>query len=668
MDLHGLNDRQKQAVTHLGGPLLVLAGAGSGKTRVITHRIAFLIAHGVPPHKILGVTFTNKAAKEMRDRVQSLVGRHAGRVQLSTFHALGLSILREEYAAVGLRAGFCIYDTGDQLSLVRELMRHIKVADRRLDAERVLDLILKAKRQNKKEIEIDWGDEYEFAAHELYPRYVDQMRAFNAVDFDDLLQKALLALSQPEVGARWKQRFDHILVDEYQDTSPEQLELLQILVGTENSLCAVGDDDQSIYSWRGAKAQSILAFEQHFSGSSEIVLDQNYRSTTAILSCANAVIGNNKQRKAKSLWSALGNGEPVDLVSCLDGEDEASFVVSKIKELIQNGAKPQDVAILYRSNIQSRTFEELLTDERIPFEVIGGQAFFERKEVRDALAFLSAAYNHYDEVSLRRVVNVPPRGLGPASIERLSGYCDEHQCDFFTALSRADSIEGLPRNAVAGAREFIEWVKRFGTTFKQTPSKDLANVARSYFDALKLRDAIFGSDDAESIRERRLDNLEAILQALSRFAQKNEGDSDILGAFLRNAMLVRTPEEEQERTCVTLMTLHGAKGLEFLYVFMVGLEEDLLPHKKSVEMAQDLNEERRLCYVGMTRAQKRLWLTHAKRRQRYGKWAEITPSRFLHEIPEHEMVKRIDRDSKEASSVMGAQFFKMMREQLGIDQ
>jgi len=372
-DLGTLNPPQLEAVLHDDGPMLVLAGAGSGKTRVIIFRITRLIRDGVPPEQILGVTFTNKAAREMRERLAELAGPRGRDVHLSTFHSLGLRIIREEQKHAGLRPGFCIYDTGDQLSLVRDMMRHTRVADRRLDPSRVLEMILRAKRERLGDIDIGHeADEYDAAAAELYPRYVAQMRAFNAIDFDDLILRAQDVLAKPAVRKRWQAHFSYMLVDEYQDTSPDQLVLLKALAGKRNNICVVGDDDQSIYGWRGAAAGNILVFAKKFKGTREVVLDQNYRSTNFILSAANAVIKNNAVRKVKNLWSAGGDGDAIEVVACGTGDDEAAFVVDRIQQLLYDGTKADEIAVLYRANAQSRAFEELLALERIPFRVVGG--------------------------------------------------------------------------------------------------------------------------------------------------------------------------------------------------------------------------------------------------------------------------------------------------------
>ncbi|HET6344474.1 MAG TPA: UvrD-helicase domain-containing protein [Myxococcota bacterium] len=671
-ELDTLNAPQREAVLHSDGPLLVLAGAGSGKTRVIIYRIARLMRDGVPPDKILGVTFTNKAAKEMRLRLSALAGRKASKVTLSTFHSLGLTILKDEHAAAGLKAGFCIYDTSDQLSLVRDLMRQVKVADRRLDASRLLDLMLKAKRERRDEIEIDWGDDYELAAFDLYPRYLQQMRAFNAIDFDDLLLRSQDVLQIPEVRERWTQRFHYLLVDEYQDTSPDQLELVRVLAGPRQNVCAVGDDDQAIYAWRGAAVDNILSFSRQFTPTHEVVLDQNYRSTSNILAAANAVIRNNQVRKPKQLWSASGSGDPVEVVECSGDDDEANFVVETIAGLHYRGVPYGDIAVLYRSNAQSRLFEETLALEHIPFRVVGGQAFFDRKEVRDGMAFLSIAHNPLDEVALRRVINVPPRGIGPASLERLADYGERTGKGLWGALLEAEAVPDLPKTAALGAATLVEVLEPARERLKAAMPGQAAGIVRELFDTLALRDAIVSADDAPSISAKRLENLEQAVTSLQRFEERLAPGDAPLAEFLRASALVRSPAEDDEDKAgqVTLMTLHSAKGLEFPYVVLVGVEEELLPHKRSLELGGSLDEERRLCYVGITRARKRLWITWCRRRMMRGKPAPRSPSRFLEELPNDEGVRCWAREEpplEENQEDMAADFFKKMRAQLGIE-
>jgi DNA helicase-2/ATP-dependent DNA helicase PcrA len=671
-DLATLNPPQREAVLHEEGPLLVLAGAGSGKTRVIIYRIARLLLDGVPPERILGVTFTNKAAREMRERLAYLAGSAAEGVRLSTFHSLGLEIVKREPAAAGLRPGFTIYDTGDQLGLVRELLRQVKVADRRLDAYKILELILKTKRERRDEVALDWGDDYELAAYDLYPRYVAQMRAFNAVDFDDLILRAQDVLRAPGPLARWAATFDHVLVDEYQDTSPDQLELVHALAGKLRNVCAVGDDDQSIYAWRGAAAGNILLFAQHFPGAREVVLDQNYRSTSHILTAANAVIANNARRKVKHLWSALGDGDPVTVVACASDEDEAAFVVETIGKLVYDGVRHDDIAVLYRANAQSQIFEETLALEHIPFRVVGGQAFFDRKEVRDAMAYLAVTVNPRDEISLRRIVNSPARGIGPTSVERLVHHGEAHHKGMFWALEHAASVPELPRAAVAGAESLMAVLGPASRRAHAVGGHELASFAGELFRHVRLRESILEADEAPGLSTRRLENLDEVSTALERFARNAPPGEPALSAFLRASALTRSDEDDEEgRGKITLMTLHSAKGLEFPFVFMVGVEEDLLPHRNSIEGEGDLGEERRLCYVGMTRARRRLWLTYARQRRRHGKLVERTPSRFLQELPQGDAVRRQGRDAAddpEKADAAADAFFAKMRAQLGIGE
>jgi superfamily I DNA/RNA helicase len=671
LDLHTLNPRQRDAVMHDDGPLLVLAGAGSGKTRVIIYRIARLIGDGTSPSRILGVTFTNKAAGEMRERLRSLVGADGSKVQLSTFHALGLSILKAEHEAAGLAKRFCIYDTADQMSLVRELMRRVRVADRRLDAGKILDIILKTKRERREEVEIDWGDDYELAAYELYPRYVAEMRAFNAVDFDDLLLRSMDVLLIPEVGERWSKKFDYILVDEYQDTSSDQLAMLKILAGERNNVCVVGDDDQSIYAWRGAVVDNILRFGREFGSAKEVILDQNYRSTGHILNAANSVIQNNKVRKDKKLWSADGEGEPIHVVTCEDGEEEATLVSETIGKLVFEGMRYEDIAVLYRSNLQSRLLEEILAADKIPYRIVGGQAFFERKEVRDVMAYLATINNPFDEISLRRVVNMPSRGIGPTSLQRFAAFGEQNDCGLYGALCRASEVPDIPKAAQAGAQQFVGLIRNFGAQMQDAQPHQLQGHVESLIEEIKLRDVIIAADDSATVSERRIENVNEVINAAHRFAAMNPHSTSPLEDFIFMSSLVKNDEKDDDQGKVTLMTLHSAKGLEYPAVFMVGMEEELLPHRRTIELGGDLSEERRLCYVGITRAKQRLWLTKCLYRSSRGKMMERGSSRFLEELPEGDGVLRWNRNSPptdEMTESKAEDFLAKIRAQLEMDE
>ncbi|RYF11305.1 MAG: DNA helicase UvrD, partial [Deltaproteobacteria bacterium] len=486
--LGSLNAPQREAVLHGRGPLLVLAGAGSGKTRVIMHRMAHLMQQGVLPERLLGVTFTNKAARQMRQRLSALAGRGSGKVNLCTFHSLGLLIIKEAPEAAGVRPGFCIYDTSDQLSLIRDLLRQVKVADRRLDNGRILELILSTKKKKLAEVALRWGDDYEMAAFDLYPRYVAQMRAYNALDFDDLILRSQQALADPQVGKHWAQRFDYVMVDEYQDTSADQLALLQALCRLQQNICAVGDDDQAIYGWRGAVADNILGFGKTFAAAREVILAQNYRSTGNILRAANAIIAKNTARKGKSLFTADADGEPVHLVACGDEEDEALFVCETLHKRHACGVPYRDMAVLYRSNVQSRAFEEVLRLEGVPYQVIGGQAFFDRKEVRDAMAYLAVLHNPGDEVALRRIVNVPPRGIGAQSLERLEAAAAAQGSSLWEAVCRAEEVPGLGRAARQGAASLAQLLGEVGPRLKAASRGQAAAQAGELFARLQLKE------------------------------------------------------------------------------------------------------------------------------------------------------------------------------------
>ncbi len=670
LDLDMLNPPQREAVMHQEGPMLVLAGAGSGKTRVIIARIARLMADGVPPSRILGVTFTNKSAREMRERLRHLAGKKAGKVRLSTFHSLGLAILQEDYSSAGLRKNFCIYDTSDQIGLVREMMRQVRVADRRLDASKVLDVILRTKRERRTEVMIDWGDDYELAAHALYTRYVDQMRAFNAIDFDDLILRAQDILTLEGPRKRWSQHYDYILVDEYQDTSPDQLTLLSVLAGEQNNICAVGDDDQRIYGLRGADSENILRFGRDFKGTHEVILDQNYRSTNNILKAANSVIQNNKVRKEKVLWSDNGDGNLVEMVGCPDGETEGEFVAGEIASLLFQGHKYEDIAVLYRSNVQSRIFEEIFAVERIPYRIVGGQSFFDRKEVRDAMAYLTLAHNPSDEIALRRIINFPTRGIGTTSLERLIQHSEKNKLGLCDAMRQADSIPDLPKQARVGIASVVGLLEEWRPRLKAAPRGHLADLTREYIEAIGLREAIVQSDDAAGVAARRFENLAEVVNTVARYeSQAPAAETDLLSGMLRTASLDNTTDDKDDpKGQVTLTTLHSAKGLEFPYVFLVGMEEEILPHIRSIDLGQDLSEERRLCYVGITRAKQRLWMTWAKARRKSGKPTPRTPSRFALEIPEGEFFRRWDSGEapeSEDNDAMADDFFAKMRAKLG---
>jgi ATP-dependent DNA helicase UvrD/PcrA len=640
LDLSTLNPPQREAVTAPDGPLLVLAGAGSGKTRVITHRVAWLIARGEPATSILAVTFTNKAANEMRDRVVKLVGARGEGVFVSTFHAFGRWLLEKEHAAAGLPRRFAICDSADQLTLVKRCMRDVNVDDRSFDVRRVLALLSRAKSELRKTIPVrpaGQGDDYDLVASEVFPRYQAALRAQRSVDFDDLIAMPVALLcDHPPIRAAYQERFRHLLVDEYQDTNPSQLELLRLLAGDRRDVCGVGDDDQAIYGWRGADVRNVLRFERHFPGAREIRLEQNYRSTGHILACANAVIGENPRRKAKRLWTSAGDGEPVEVAALPGEEEEARHVADQIVRARAEGRPWSDIAVLYRLNGQARPFEEALREAQVPYHVRAGQAFFDRAEVRDLLAYLKVSSQPEDDVSLARIVNVPSRGIGDASLERAQEWAALKRASLFAALERAAEIEGLPRGAAERMGSFVELAKRYRVAFRGGP---IAGVARRLVEEVDLHAHARASVKSAEAAARKIGALEDVLRSLESW-ERRRGRDATLASYLAMLALDSRDEEADQGEGVTLMTLHAAKGLEFPLVFLVGAEEDFLPCAGIQGEARDLEEERRLAYVGITRARERLVVTRAGARVKRGKVLLRTPSRFLSAFPAGSFVAR----------------------------
>jgi DNA helicase-2/ATP-dependent DNA helicase PcrA len=633
LDLSTLNPPQREAVTTTEGPLLVLAGAGSGKTRVIAHRIAYLLLQGVDAEAILAVTFTNKAAGEMRERVAALAGPPGTDVFVSTFHSFGLWLLKEEHEAAGLPKRFAICDAGDQIALVKRCMREVKVDDRAFDAHRVLSLLSSAKSAGQKRIvprPAGQGDDYDLVASEVYPRYEQALRAQRSVDFDDLIAKPVALLAKAtEVRARLERRFRYLLVDEYQDTNLAQLELLKLIAGERRNVCAVGDDDQSIYGWRGAEVKNILRFDRHFPGAKEVRLEQNYRSTGRILDCANGVIARNANRKAKRLFTTAGPGEKVKVLALENEEEEARFVAEEIARLRGEGRPLKQMAILYRMNAQSRPIEEALREGSMPYVVHGGPAFFDRAEVRDLLAYLKVCVTPSDEVSLSRIVNVPARGIGDASLERLHAWAVERRLHLFEALRRAAEVPDLPRGAAERMGAFVALVERYRARFEEGK---VAEAARALVAEVDLLGHARGSVASFEAGQRKVDALDGVLRSLESYEGRTARPS--IATWLQRLSLdSRAEEDPASGDGVTLLTLHAAKGLEFPVVFLVGVEEDLLPCAGIQGDARDLDEERRLAYVGITRARERLYLTRAAARTKRGKVAPRTASRFLEDLP-----------------------------------
>ncbi len=633
MDLGKLNPPQREAVVHGDGPILVLAGAGSGKTRVITHRIAHLLGRGVPAEAIAAMTFTNKAAEEMRERVRALVRRDVRGLTVGTFHAFGLGLLKQERKALGFPRGFSIYDASDQLGVVREILRRLdRGSDRRFDVKAILTRISLAKNAFT-EPTIHDGDDYDEIAAAVYPRYQEALRAQAALDFDDLICEPVRLLdTDPEVAARWRSRFHFVMVDEYQDTNRAQLLLVKHLVAEHGNLCVVGDDDQSIYSWRGADPTNILGFAEMFPGAKVVKLEQNYRSTRTILAAANAVIANNAVRHGKVLWSNLGEGEPIVHAVAVDVDQEARWVAGELRKVHEQGRPWNDLAVLYRSNIQAKLLEEELRQAGVPYVMYGGQQFFERKEVKDVIAYLRLALNPKDELALRRIVNYPARGIGTTTLGRLVERAQAEHVPLWEVCKAA-----APE--VKAVAPFVEVIERLRARL----DGGVVAAVRGLLDDIALYDDLRDAAASLSAAQRRIDNVEGLINTLTRNQEKRPG-LDALGDLLRHLSLQSDGDDEDTGDKVVLTTLHGAKGLEFPIVFIVGLEEELLPHARTLnpqvtdvidaDHATDVSEERRLCYVGITRAQERLYLTRACQRVSRGRSAVRTPSRFLLEIPD----------------------------------
>ncbi len=625
----GLNDAQRRAVERTEGPVLVLAGAGSGKTRVITSRIAHLLARGAPARSLLAVTFTNKAAREMRERVAGLVGAATARdLTVSTFHSFCVRLLREHAAEAGLPPRFMICDESDQLTAVKGALRDLRIAEARVHPKAALSRIslFKSRLVAANEALDRAADDFEELVARAYRSYDDRLRRSRSVDFDDLLLLAQRLLAgNPDVRRKLQDRYRYLMVDEYQDTNGPQYEILRLLAGKRRNLCVVGDDDQSIYGWRGADVRKILGFERDFPGTTVVRLETNYRSTEPILAAANAVIRHNRSRHEKVLKASCGPGDPVRVLEMHDEEHEAEFVVDEIAREVRHGrARYGDVAVLFRTAVQPRSFEARLRSGRIPYELVGGMSFFDRKEVRDVLAYLRLAANPLDEASLLRVINVPARGIGKTTLDRLLDRATKEGVSAGAVADRA-SVPGIPPEAMETIRAFRRTLADVGP---RACAVGMTQAIREMLLAVRYADEIDRCYPDAVARQARWAAVEEVVRLAER-ATSLEG-------FLEDVALsaeesVQETEEKGPRDAVTLMTLHSAKGLEFPRVYLVGVEEGLLPHERSV--AEDtVEEERRLMYVGITRARRQLTITRCATRAKYGRREPCKPSRFLVEL------------------------------------
>lgn len=644
--INGLNDRQREAVLYGEGPLLILAGAGSGKTRVLTHRIAYLIKErGVFPGNILAITFTNKAANEMKERIDHLLDGNIDELWMGTFHSACVRILRRNIDRIGYDRAFSIYDRDDQITLVKECIKDLNLNKDMFKERSILSVIgsLKDRMVDPDTYINEHYNEYYYRnVGEVYALYEKKLKANNALDFDDLILKTIELFNKDgDVLDYYQRKFKYVFVDEFQDTNKSQYELVRLITGRYKNICVVGDPDQSIYKFRGADISNILNFEKDFEDATTILLEQNYRSTKNILEVANQVIKNNYGRKEKDLWTDNEKGDRVVVESLLDEREEANFVANKIEQLLVEGYKPKDFAILYRTNAQSRTFEEVFMRRQIPYKIVGGLRFYDRKEIKDIVAYLNLIQNPADDLSLKRIVNVPKRGIGNATLEKVEAYANQKGESIYKALLELDEIPNLSTRAKNNLKSFLDMINSFMAMSEVMGLREFLEEVinkTGYVKELEQEDSI------ES--QTRLDNIREFLSVAVDFEVNNPNGT--LEDFLANISLLSDVDKTEDvDNAVTLLTVHSAKGLEFPVVFIVGMEEGLFPISRALDDEEELEEERRLCYVAITRAERLLFITHAKLRTIYGNINYTLPSRFLDEMPK-EYIKSSEDEKKKS--------------------
>ncbi len=644
-----LNDKQKEAVMHVDGPCLVLAGAGSGKTKVLTERIVNLINNGVSPYNILAITFTNKAAREMRERVYNSIEEEANKIFIGTFHSLGLKIVRENAGVIGYSNNVTILDRDDVNTLIKRFMKELNLDTEHYPVKSILNKISFAKNEGLSPEEFDKFAKapLDMAACKVYKMYESALKRSNSVDFDDLLILPLRIFKKDKsVLEKYQEHFKYILVDEYQDTNMVQYDMCKLLASKYRNLFVVGDMDQSIYSFRFANYMNVINFEKDNKDAKVIVLDENYRSTNNILNAANDVIKNNKERKEKNLWSSKGNGDKIKYIRCDNEQEEASTVVRLTKELLDKGEKPSEIAVLYRTNGQSRVFEEAFLKENIPFKIVGSYFFYNRKEIKDLISYMHLIYNNNDDASLERVINVPRRGIGSKTIERLRSEASISDKSMFEVVSSGKEL---------GFKNLIIDLTN------ESKNTDLVGLVDVILDKTGIRKELEEKNDLES--EIRLENLNEFKSIALAFQEKGIFS---LEEFLENISLVSDKNEYKEvDDGINLMTLHSAKGLEFNDVFLVGMEEGIFPHNRSFESESELEEERRLCYVGITRAKEHLWLMNAKKRTLFGQVSMNFPSRFIKEI-NSDLIDKEESVSLKNNSFIGNMYERDLNDDLKV--
>lgn len=635
MDISGLNEFQKEAVLYNDGPLLILAGAGSGKTRVLTTKIAYLIEDvNVHPYNILAITFTNKAAKEMKERIDGLIGEKSRGIQVSTFHSFGLKILRENCEALGYDHNFVIMDSDDSLTVVKKILKELDYDPKMYNPRAIRNKISSCKNEMMMPIEYERYavSEYEKVVLKVYEKYEDKLHRNNSVDFDDLLILPIILFKKnPEILEKYQDRFKYILIDEYQDTNEAQYILSKMIGAKYRNICCVGDNDQSIYSFRGANYKNILNFEKDYKDAKTILLEENYRSTKNILNAANCVIKNNKSRKEKNLWTSNDDGEKIKYYRAYNERDEAQYVIRKIKELSVRNTNYQDIAILYRTNAQSRILEEEMLKENIPYRVVGSFYFYSRKEIKDLIAYLRLIHNTKDNVSLTRVINTPKRGIGLKSIENLTRIADSQNISMYDAISTGKEL---------AFKEIIEKLRELSNELTLTELID------KVLDATGMKKELESENTLES--EVRLENLEEF-KSITKSFEEREGLISLEDFLLEISLISDVEEYKDDLNRVSLMTVHSVKGLEFDHVFVVGMEEGIFPHMNSLMENSELEEERRLCYVAITRAKKCLHIVNTRRRTLFGKDQINPPSRFIGEIDNNLLETNVKQEELETS-------------------
>ena len=644
-----LNPQQQAALKYIDGPLLVLAGAGSGKTSVITQKIAYLVEEcGIPARNIAAVTFTNKAAREMKARVSSLLSKADGRgLTVSTFHNLGLNIIRSEIKTLGFKPGFSILDQEDCRNLLKELLARNSELDEKLidTAQNTISNWKNSLLEPHQAASASAGNS-EQATAMLYERYQRALKAYNAVDFDDLIMTpVLLFRNNPEILGKWKRRIRYLLVDEYQDTNLAQYELVRTLVNEKQALTVVGDDDQSIYAWRGARPENLMQLQTDFPSLNIIKLEQNYRSTGRILKAANTLIANNPHLISKALWSELGPGDPLRFISSDNEDGECERVVNEIIDMrLKRRCKYSDFAVLYRGNYQAKIIEIKLQSQSIPYEITGGQSFYAKTEIKDIMAYLRLIINPDDDNAMLRIINTPRRQIGPTTLEKLGEYSNKRTLSLYDAIDEVGLTATMPANNLERLKRFKHWVQNINRNVYNGKPIEAIN---EMLDDIEYLDWLKANASSDHVAHKRWDNVQFLLKQLAQVLKNDEtetdeekGDTKIENAISKLILrdLLDSEKEESADDKVQLMTLHAAKGLEFLHVFMVGMEEDILPHKNSVEGGA-IEEERRLAYVGITRAQRTLTMTSARQRTQFGDTSPTTPSRFVDELPEDDLVR-----------------------------